>query len=114
MPDDGELECVDLDGAVVCRGGAPAAGVVPGPPDPGWTCGARRGSVDRICVDATPELPEGATRGWRCRHTHERGERRVCRADPAAPGPKAERLPPPSCWLDKDCGAGVCRRGSCV
>jgi hypothetical protein len=123
LPDDGEWECVDLDGVVVCRGGVPAAGVVAGPPDPGWTCGTRRGSggprpassgPDRICVDLAPELPDGAARGWRCRFTHDHGERRLCRADPAAAPPAPEPLPPPSCWIDPDCGAGTCRRGSCV
>src|SRR6266567_425961 len=74
MPDDGEWECVDLDGAVVCRGGIAPAGVVAGPADPGWRCGARRGSTDRICVDLAPDLPDGAARGWRCSFSHERGE----------------------------------------
>jgi hypothetical protein len=113
LPDDGEWECVELDGVVICRGGVPAAGVVAGPADPGWSCGPRRGSADRICVDLAPELPDGAIGGWRCRFTHERGERRVCRADPTAAPPAPTPVPKPSCWIDRDCGSGTCRRGSC-
>jgi hypothetical protein len=111
LPDDGEWECVELDGAVVCRGGVPAAGVVAGPPDPGWRCGVRRGSSERLCVDDAPELPGP---GWRCRFTHEHGERRLCREDASAPPPPPPPRDPPSCWIDRDCGSGTCRRGSCA
>jgi len=137
QPDDGTWECADLDGAVVCHGGAPPAGVVAGPPDVGWMCGPRRGSAagtDRVCVDYSPDFPSGDARGWRCAFTHEHGERRVCRRDESAPAIGApcddargckpgdrcldrRCVPPrpqPSCWIDKDCGVAKCFRGSCV
>lgn len=111
FPDDGEWECAELDAVVVCRGGVPAAGVVAGPPDLGWRCGVRRGTSERLCVDDAPELPGP---GWRCRFTHDRGERRVCRADPGAPQPAPPSRAVPSCWIDRDCESGACRRGSCA
>lgn len=139
LPDDGAWECADLDGVVVCHGGVPPAGVVAGPADPGWSCGQRRGvasppGTDRVCIDLSPDLPDGAARGWRCNFTHERGERRVCRRDAKAPaigapckvasacksddrctaGRCVPPRPSPSCWIDPDCGGGEkCRRGSC-
>lgn len=134
LPDDGEWECIDQDGAVVCRGGEPAAGVIPGPPEVGWICGAReqgpRGP-EKVCVDLAPDLPEGGP--WRCRADHKSGEKRVCKQ--AAPkGPQlgeacgdgcptgatcvSDRClpakPQPTCWFDTECAGGTCRQGTCV
>lgn len=131
LPDDGEWECADLDGVVVCRGWADAAGVVAGRPDPGWFCGARRGAAgERICVDFAPDRPNGEP--WSCRFQYEpelplractRGGRgplgsacgagcpfgSVCVADRCLP-----LEPQPSCWIDKDCGDGKkCAFGTC-
>jgi hypothetical protein len=138
QPDDGNWECADLDGVVVCHGGTAAAGVAPGPPDPGWICGQRRGAraaaVDRVCVDLTPDFPDGQPRGWRCSARHEDGENRSCRRAAAAPALGAAcaapaackpgdrcldgrcvlERPQPDCWIDPDCDAPRrCRRGTC-
>ena len=56
LPDDGEWECADLDGVVLCHGGRAPAAVVTGAPDVGWRCGPRRGvEGDRVCVDFAPD-----------------------------------------------------------
>jgi hypothetical protein len=136
MPDDGEWECIDMDGAVMCHGGEPAAAVVAGLADTGWICGTRekggpRGP-ERLCVDLAPDRPRGEADGWKCTYDHTRGEKRQCKRDPAAKrigGPCAAGcpegtacvedrcLPPrpnPSCWFDDECEGGAkCRYGTC-
>lgn len=131
LPDDGEWECADLDGALVCRGWAEAAGVVAGKPDPGWFCGPRAGQpAERICVDFAPERPAGEP--WSCRFQFEAGlPARACTR--GGPGPLGRACgagcpfgsacvldrclplePKPGCWIDKDCGEGAkCAHGSC-
>jgi hypothetical protein len=131
LPDDGEWECADLDGAVVCRSWAEAAGAVAGKPDPAWVCGPRAGAPkERICVDFAPERP--ADEPWSCGFQHDPGQvARVCTR--GGPGPLGracgggcpfgsacvgERclplLPEPRCWIDADCGEGKkCAHGSC-
>src|SRR6185503_1728710 len=89
LPDDGEWTCADAAGAALCVGGEPAAGVAPGPPDPAWTCGPRRGARRdalgvRVCMDPSPDSPDGRMTGWRCRYLHDPPLRRVCDRDPAA------------------------------
>jgi hypothetical protein len=131
LPDDGEWECSDHDGAVVCRSAGAAAGVVAAPPDPSWLCGPRKEARgERICVDFAPELPPGGP--WACRFAHEHGRpERICtRRDAPALGFACSRgcpfgsacvgqrclplEPEPACWLDADCGAGrTCAHGSC-
>lgn len=123
MPDDGEWECADIDGAVICHGGLAAAGTVAGPADEAWLCGARRThDSDRVCVDFSPDRP---ARFQDCRF--EQG-RRVCRAGEAKLGRACDSCPAgsvctgghclplepkPECWLTKDCAAGVCLYGTC-
>jgi hypothetical protein len=134
LPDDGEWECADMAGAAICRGGDPPAGVAPGPPDPSWTCGARAGAKERVCVDLRADFPEGRAAGWRCRYDHAPAPRRACARDPGAHNlgdPCARERPCvdgarcvdgrcvadqglPSCWLDEDCPHGACRFGACV
>ncbi len=131
MPDDGEWECADLDGVVVCRGWAEAAGVVPGPPDLGWHCGPRAGAKsERICVDFAPDRPPHEP--WSCRFQYESdAPPRLCTRGGAGPLGRecaggcpfgsvcvAERClplePQPKCWVDKDCAAGQkCAHGTC-
>lgn len=131
MPDDGEWECADLDGVVVCRGWAQAAGVVKAPPDLGWHCGARAGTEhERVCVDLAPDRPPHEP--WNCSFQHEsEGAPRLCQRGGAGPLGRecaggcpfgsvcaADRClplePAPGCWIDKDCGAGKkCAHGSC-
>lgn len=131
MPDDGEWECADLDGVVICRGWAEAAGVVAGKPDPAWFCGPRAGAAsERICVDFAPERPPGEP--WSCKFQFEDGlPRRACQRGGQGPlgracgagcpfGSACEKdrclplEPSPSCWIDKDCGEGKkCAFGSC-
>jgi hypothetical protein len=138
MPDDGEWTCADAAGAAICVGGEPAAGVPPGPPDPSWRCGPRRaGRADalgaRVCTDEAPDFPDGRMAGWRCRYINDPPPRRVCDRDPHArmlgepcdaqrpcidggrctAGRCVLPLSPPDCWLDGDCGGGLCRLGHC-
>jgi hypothetical protein len=133
LPDDGEWECLDMGGASICRGGDPPAGVVPGPPDPRWTCGLRAGGSERICVELHGDLPDQAAPGWRCDYQSSPRPVRRCRRDPTAHGLGDACTPGqpcldgatcaggrcvapqavPSCWLDGDCPGGACRFGSC-
>lgn len=133
LPDDGEWTCAELAGAVLCAGGEPASGAVPGPPDEGWWCGPRRGKAERVCLDLDPDRPAAA--GWRCGFEHVPRDRRRCvRAPPAAPAlgdactgdaacPRGARCagrrclpvrPRAECWLDQDCGKGRCVLGTCA
>lgn len=133
LPDDGEWECFERMGAAICRRRSPSAGVVAGPADAGWICGEHLETGQPICVDPSPDLPEGDDRGWACHY--ERGKERVCERDPAAPElsracddgqacPRGTRcaagrcLPrrlAPQCWFDEDCGdRAPCRLATCV
>jgi len=138
QPDEGEWTCSDDAGVAVCIGSERASGVSSGRPDPGWICGERRGARDRlgarVCVDLSPDFPEGRASGLRCRWSYDHGAARVCERDPLAHAVgdacDATRpcvlgaacvaarcvppLPRPSCALDADCGGGACRFGSCV
>ncbi len=131
LPDDGQWECAAFDGAVLCHFIAPAAGVVAGPPDPAFTCGARRGHPgERVCLDLSPDMPGPG--GWHCYFRHLGGvvERRCekgghtplggscgagCKQGSSCVGGHCLPLSPhPDCWFDKDCGAGArCELGSC-
>lgn len=133
LPDDAEWECVDLGGAVLCRGGQAPAGVVRGQPDPGWWCSARRNHPsDRLCLDLDPDVPRQAGH-FVCRFERE-GARaiRVCElADEPLLGDACETesecpsgarcargtcVPPtlnPVCWTDADCRPETCRLASC-
>lgn len=144
-PDDGEWTCVDAAGAEVCLGAGRAAGVTPAPADPAWICGARheirsprprpRGDEPgaRVCVDLSPDFPDGDGGAWRCRAENGAAPVRVCergaadgslgvacdRARPCvdgaacASGRCVPARPAPSCWLDDDCPGGACRFGTC-
>ena len=136
MPDTGEWQCSDSAGATICRGGERAAGVAPAPADPAWRCGARRGGPpgERVCVDLSPDFPDGRARGWRCHTLYEGPVRRSCdrdadahtlgdtceRARPCVDGSRCvdgvcvPEPPAPACWLETDCGGGRCRFGSCL
>lgn len=132
-PDDGEWTCVDTAGAEVCESAGRAAGVVAAPPDPAWICGARRGGTTRICVDFSPDVPDGELAGWRCHAENGPAPVRVCERGPSpgalgvacdggrpcvdgalcASGRCVPARPAPSCWLDDDCPGGACRFGTC-
>lgn len=142
-PDAGEWTCADSAGAVVCAGGEPAAGVVAGPPDAAWICGARRGAGPhdllgpRVCVDLAPDFPDGEATRWRCRSLVGPAAGRVCEraSDVPSLGARCDRArpcvdgalcvaqgdvdvcvparPAPSCWLDADCPGSACRFGTC-
>ena len=136
MPDDGEWQCSDSAGATVCMGGERAAGVARSAAEPAWFCGVRRGAAAgaRVCVDLSPDFPDGRAPGWRCRTVYDGPPRRVCDRDPAAhtlaetcdrahpcvdgsrcaEGWCVPERPAPACWLDTDCPGGRCRFGSCV
>jgi hypothetical protein len=136
MPDDGEWQCADSAGATICTGGERAAGVAAAPVDSGWFCGARRGAEagSRVCVDLSPDFPDGRPPGWRCTTLHDGPARRVCTRDPdahtlaetcdrahpcvdgsrCADGRCVPERPSPACWLESDCGGvGRCHFGSC-
>ncbi|HSZ82943.1 MAG TPA: hypothetical protein VLA14_11705 [Polyangia bacterium] len=136
-PDDGEWTCVETAGATLCLGSAPPAGVVAGPPDVAWICGARRGPRaargERVCVDLSPDFPDADMGAWSCRAGNGAVGTRVCergaragslgvtceRARPCVDGAACAEgrcvpaRPAPSCWLDEDCAGGACRFGSC-
>ena len=118
------------------RGGRGAGPRPVRPSDAGWFCGARRGGDPgaRVCVDLSPDFPDGRARGWRCRTLHDGPARRVCERDAAAhtlaeacdPGHPCvdgsrcaegwcvPERPAPGCWLQTDCPGGRCRFGSCI
>lgn len=133
MPDNGEWECVEMAGAVICRSLAEAAGIPRGPEDAAFVCGTRAGHGERICVDLSPDPPPGLA-SWGCRVTYDRGSAaRVCTATneprvggsctsdancpaavPCVGGRCLPDQPKPACWFDQDCGRGArCRYGSC-
>jgi hypothetical protein len=146
MPDDGEWQCADSGGVTICSGGERAAGVAPAPPEAGWWCGPRSGASawdgERVCVDLSPDFPDGHMRGWRCTTRYEGPVRRECERDPGArtltepcdarrpclDGSRCAQVPDgdrgggrcvperpaPACWLPGDCASGRCRFGSCV
>jgi hypothetical protein len=136
--------CVDSAGAEVCLSTGAAAGVVPAPADPAWICRPRRQATparrradgepdERVCVDLSPDFPDGDGAAWRCRVENGPAPTRVCErgATPGALGVgcgAARRCvdgavcaggrclparPAPSCWLDDDCPGGACRFGTC-
>jgi hypothetical protein len=131
VPDDGEWECADVDGLVVCRTRSAAAGVVAGLAAVGWICGE---GEDRVCVDLAPDQP--AKRTGDCRFRYEATMDRLCTY-----GPKEPRLfgacaaggvcprgatcvaavcvprfrPRPDCWTDRDCEEGRrCVLATCI
>jgi hypothetical protein len=140
LPDDGEWSCEVTGGMSVCVGAVPASGV--GSPAgaearmsaTGYWCGRRRGSGgERVCVDLSPDFPDGNAEGWRCHYETAKRLERVCDRGPEPfqigdhCGPRQPCLdgshcvagrcvpetPDPSCWLDADCPDGRCRFGSC-
>jgi hypothetical protein len=128
---------MDAAGAALCRAISGPAGVSPVSSDDRapWHCGPRGGhEAELVCVDLSPDVPDGDALAWRCEYDLRRGIRRTCareegpRLGAACDGDGAcpegalcvarRCVPPslsPSCWLDADCGAGrACRFGSCV
>ena len=89
----------------------------------------------RVCVDLSPDFPDGHARGWRCRTLYDGPPRRACDRDPdahtlaetlrrartrastaaaASTGWCVPERPAPACWRDADCAGGRCRFGSCL
>lgn len=138
LPDDGEWDCADFAGVVVCRSTSSAAGTPPGSMDAGFVCGPRSGRAaaggERLCVDLAPDFPDGSPRRWRCRFAARNGLVRRCDRDDqahtvtdpcdrmhpcisglsCAAGRCVPQEPAPSCWLDADCDHGSCRFGTCM
>lgn len=137
VPDANEWTCADARGATLCRELAKAAGVVLGPAHPSFVCGERivggTRNGERLCLDLSPDFPDGRARNWSCHYEAEPRLTRVCIARPSAAlggtcspplgcpsgalcvkGSCLPRLPRPTCWLDTDCKSGHCRLGSCV
>jgi hypothetical protein len=139
QPDDGEWSCADSAGATICQGGLPAAGVASAPADPAWLCGALRPGArtlpigDRVCVDLSPDFPDGDMGNWRCRTVYEPAPARLCAREPAAvltvpctparpcvdgsrcvSGRCLPRRPAPDCVADSDCPRQRCRFGTCL
>jgi len=137
QPDEGEWTCSDEAGIAVCVGGERGAGVSSAGTEPGWMCGDRHGAADglggRVCVDLSPDFPDGRAAGFRCRWSYDHGVARLCARDDKAHGAgdacdagrpcvlgmtcaAGRCVPPrprPSCALDADCRSGVCLFGSC-
>jgi hypothetical protein len=115
LPDTGEWRCADRGHVVWCAGGEPAAGVVKGPPTPGYRCGVRWGSTagERVCIDEHPDYPEGQPENLRCGFEQELGSVRVCQLGEPWRGPALGPGALPACWLDRDCPSGMCDRGAC-
>ena len=116
LPDTGEWRCADRGHVVWCAGGEPAAGVVKGPADPSYRCGARwgNGSSERVCIDRHPDYPEHRSEALLCSFDQERGSARVCRLGETWRGPALSVGALPGCWLDRDCPSGACDRGACT
>lgn len=138
LPDDGDWECNDLGGAVLCRGGGELTGVARRVADGGWTCGSRpsrrRGRVpERLCLDLDPDYPAGIRDDFVC-HFATEGSRPVRHCEPgtafkvgdvcanSSECPLHARCVAktcvlqswqPNCWADIDCASGVCRFGTC-
>ena len=115
LPDTGEWRCADRGQVVWCAGGEPAAGVVKGPADPAYRCGARWGSSsgERVCIDAHPDYPAGQFENLRCRFEQEQGLARVCQTGETWHGATLRADALPACWLARDCPSGGCDRGAC-
>jgi hypothetical protein len=139
LPDDGEWSCSDVGGVAVCVGGDPPAGVPKNIVDPAWNCGPRNlpgaaaPSGERVCVDPSPEFPDGRPLGWSCRYVTEGGLARVCRRAASAHeiGDRCSGSQPcldgmvcrdarcalePGfvfCAFDRDCASHACRFGHC-
>jgi hypothetical protein len=117
LPDDGEWRCAEREGVAWCAGGEPPAGVVHAPAERGFLCGTRHvqqgGRAERVCVDESPDYPDGGRGRFRCRFVHDRGIQRECVEGAAELRPVASRALP-DCWLDADCGTASCDRGRCA
>jgi hypothetical protein len=137
LPDDGEWECVEMSGAVLCHSRGTVAGMQTGPMDLGWLCGARRGVSDgeQICVDLDPDRPTELATHRSCRFELRLGMQQrscthadkpiigdTCAASSACPSESRCEVglclparPEPACWLDRDCGEGSkCVLGTCA
>jgi len=114
LPDNGEWRCAERGRVVWCAGGEAAAGVVPSATDTRFSCGPRRGHEgERVCIDRSPDYPDDAP--YHCSFEQELGTVRVCKSDGSATAFVA--LPAhakPMCWLDRDCAAQRCDRGTCT
>jgi len=112
LPDTGEWRCAEQGRVVWCAGGEAAAGIVSGPPDHAYRCGPRWGrkNGERVCIDEHPDYPGD---GYQCAFEQERGLARVCQPAPAWHGAALAARAVPACWLDHDCPAGRCDRGTC-
>jgi hypothetical protein len=136
QPDEGQWQCSDDAGIAVCASVAAAAGVPEGRVERGWMCGQRSGHHDgsRVCIDLSPDFPDGVATGWRCRWSHEGATLRLCirdreahslgdacdRQHPCIAGARCAAgrceppQPAPGCTLDGDCERNTCRFGTCL
>jgi hypothetical protein len=141
QPDDGPWQCADEAGVAVCVAGEPTAEARQVVDPAGWVCGRRRraGTVardgaQRVCVDPSPDFPEGRAHQERCHWSYDHGVVRTCTRDPdahvladacdaghpcvvgatCAAGRCAPERFAADCVDDADCGASHCRFGSCT
>lgn len=130
FPDDGVWECGDRSGVSHCRRGYKPSGAVMGPPDPGWICNEDTDGHS-ICLDFSPDTPNGEVEGWECHFQHGDSVQRLCRRNSVLPtvGTRCKsgcplgalcieeicvpKKPSPDCWLNADCEGGSCLFGTC-
>lgn len=118
LPSSGEWRCAERGGTVWCVGGEPAAGVVAGSGEAGFSCGPRWGSHQpqergRVCIDHEPEYP-GDAQMRRCSFEQEQGIARVCKSGLVEPSPRLDPAVVAACWVDIDCFSRHCDRGACT
>jgi hypothetical protein len=135
VPRGGIWDCGDDSGAVVCLG-QEAPPIVDG----AWICGIRggAGNAERVCVDLSPDYPDGVAEGWDCGFEDDPhavgGRARTCTrtegthllgsaCDAKHPcvdgalcvsGVCLPQAPRASCIANQDCAGGPCRFGGCA
>ncbi|HVY30120.1 MAG TPA: hypothetical protein VHB79_26365 [Polyangiaceae bacterium] len=117
LPSSGEWRCAERSGTVWCVGGEPAAGIVAGTGEAGFSCGPRWGSHspfvhERVCIDRDPEYPDDAAMR-RCSFEQEQGIARVCKSGSEESSPRLAQNVVAACWVDVDCFSRRCDRGAC-
>lgn len=136
VPDAHEWSCADALGAQLCLRESRASGVPQTQTVPGFLCGERsiegKRSGQALCIDFSPDFPDGRAAHWDCRYEGQPSLSRICTKKPTrgigaacdserpCPGgavcARGHCVPGPpklSCWLDTDCASRRCHFGTC-